>query len=134
MKSIDETAKKLRSLTSSQAADFIINTYQLEDPEYYKAFQLIPRRSWKKEDQIRLALYYLAKMPFAQSGPYEIFSDFMSLHNFIKVIKTCLPNSKQGIELVLYHIEPILHKYEKTLLDRETVKTFISDIQKTNQC
>lgn len=120
---------KLGQMTSAQAADWLIETYPVGGAEYGDAITLIPHRSWKRPDQLRLAKHYLQKMPFASSRPYEVFASFMSFDLFIKAIKEQLPSNKTDIDLLLYHLSPVMKKVAKTDADRELMRSFIAGIQ-----
>lgn len=121
-------SQELRKMTSSQAADWLIKTYPADDPKYGDALQLIPHISWKRADQIRLARHYLKKMPFASSKVYEIFASFMSFELFVKVIQEQLPIDKSDINLLLYHLRPVLEKSAKTSSDHELMRSFIAEL------
>lgn len=120
---------ELGQMTSAQAADWLIETYPVDGAEYGDAITLIPHRSWKRPDQLRLARHYLKKMPFASSRPYEAFASFMSFDLFMQVIKEQLPSSKEDVDLLLYHLSPVMKKIAKSDSDRELIRSFIAEIQ-----
>ena len=119
---------ELRAMESDQAALWLINTYPISNPEYGDVFQLLRARSWKRADQLRLARYYLQKMPFANSKPYEAFATFMSLKLFISVLRELLPKTRADIDLLVYHLESVLEKTVRTSDDRDAVNAFLDEL------
>ena len=119
-------SRELRSTESDQAASWLINTYPLSNPEYGDVFQFLKGRSWKRADQLRLARYYLQKMPFASAKPYEAFITLMSLKLLISVLGEFLPKSNADIDLLVYHIRPVLEKAAQTSDDHDAVNAFLS--------
>lgn len=85
------STKELRLLSSHDACQWLIENYPISHPDYGYAFYLMHHRSWKVQDQIFLADYYLQKIPFASSFPYEVFLSFMSINNFLKVLDKYVP-------------------------------------------
>lgn len=120
-------AAELGQMTSAQAADWLISTYPVDQPEYGDAVTLIPHRSWKRSDQLRLARHYLQKIPFASARPYEVFASFMSFELFVGAIREQLPSSRADIDLLLYHLSPVLKKAAKTEADYELLRSFIAE-------
>lgn len=120
---------KLGRMTSAQAADWLIETYPVSGSEYGEAIALMPHRSWKRPDQVRLARHYLQKMPFANSKPYEAFGSFMSFDLFLKMLREQLPCNKADVDLLLYHLSPVMSRLAKNDADRESMKSFIADIE-----
>lgn len=118
----------LRKMTSSDAADWLIMTYPAGAPDYWEVFQLIPHLSWKRADQVRLAKHYLQRMPFASAKAYDVFASFMSFDLFIKAIREQLPVERSDLDLLLYHLHPVLEKSAKTDSDRELMRSFIADL------
>jgi len=121
-------SRELREMSSSQAADWLMKTYPEGDPKISEALQLISHISWKRADQIRLARCYLKKLPFSSSKVYEIFASFMSFELFVRAIQEQLPIDKSDIDLLLYHLRPVLEKSAKTSSDRELVASFIAKL------
>ncbi|MCK4155501.1 hypothetical protein [Ralstonia pseudosolanacearum] len=116
-------------MTSDQAADWVIQTYALENPDWGLALDLIPQRSWGRPDQMRLARYYLAKMPFASEKPYRVFAEIMSFKRFVEVLRECLPLDRSKMDLLIYHVCPVLSAAAKTDADRELEKSFIEELR-----
>lgn len=119
---------EIRSLDSNEASNWIINKYPIDSDSYGQAFHIIGHRSWKKGDQIKLARYYLNKMPFANRQPYEIFLSFMSVENFIGVVKERIPDNDQDVDLLLYHLKPAMKKVAKDDRRKEAVDKFFSEL------
>jgi hypothetical protein len=118
---------ELGQMASAQAADWLIETFPVDGAEYGDAITLIPHRSWKRSDQLRLARHYLTKVPFASSRPYEAFASFMSFELFMQVIREYMPTNKSDIDLLIYHLSPVMKKAARTDADRELMKTFIAE-------
>ena len=126
---LQETGLELRAMESGQAASWLIKSYPLNNPGYGDAFQLLKARSWKRNDQLRLARYYLQKAPFASEKPYEIFISFMSIKLFILVPREFPPKSKADADLLIYHLRPVLQKVAKTAEQREIVNALFYEFQ-----
>ncbi|MEO9382920.1 hypothetical protein [Chromobacterium phragmitis] len=122
-----ENIELIRKMSSADAADWVLEKYGLNKLNYYEAFELIKKKSWKRVDQIRLARFYLAKMPFASALPYEVFASFMALEPFLMIIRECKPLRSEDINLMLYHLIPVLRKMVKTQNDSEMVAKFLAD-------
>lgn len=131
---MDEQARKecayIRKLTSSDAAAWLLNKYP---PPYVGKGKIIPisisHRSWKKREQMLLAHAYLRGIPFASSVGYEMFLSFMSIPNFIKVIREYLPSDPKRLDLLLYCLGPALRKYQKTEKDENLINEFIVELK-----
>jgi hypothetical protein len=121
-------SEELRNKSSSDAADWLIEKFPTDCEEYGDAIALMMHRSWKREDQVRLAKYYLRKQPFSSSKVYESFAAFMRLDRFLKVVREYLPNDEADRNLLVYHLGPVLKKYAKTDKEKEIVKMFMSEI------
>lgn len=115
-------------MESSQAASWLMDEFPISDIRYGEVFQFIGSRSWKRADQIRLARYYLQKIPFSSSKPYEVFSRFMSLRLFLSILKEFFPIAKDDIDLFFYHVNPVLELKIKNPEDRNMVNLFIKDL------
>jgi hypothetical protein len=115
-------------MESGQAASWLINYYPVSNPNYGEVFRLLKTRSWKRIDQLRLARYYLQKIPFASAKPYEAFIAFMSLKSFISVLNEFLPKPNSDIDLLIYHLRTVLQKAIKTPDDRNTVNAFLGEL------
>jgi hypothetical protein len=118
---------ELGRMSSTLAADWIMATFPVDGANFGDAISLIPRRSWKRSDQLRLARYYLRKIPFADSRPYEAFASFMAFDLFLKVIKEQMPSEKSDIDLLMYHLIPVMKRSARTESDRELARSFFAE-------
>lgn len=116
---------ELKGLASAQAASLLMETFPIESKNYCEAFKVMARRSWKKNDQLRLARFYLKKTPFANSKPYEVFASFMPLPALISVVKEAISNNPDDRQFIIYHVAPVLQKNIKTEKDRVLVDSLI---------
>lgn len=119
---------KLKDLASEDAASYLMEIFPIEAENYGEAFKVMAHRSWKKNDQLRLARFYLRKIPFANSKPYEVFASFMSLPNLISVVKEAISNKPNDSDLIAYYVAPVLKDNIKTNKDRSLVEKFISEL------
>lgn len=106
-----------------------METYPAEGADYGNAITLLPHRSWKRADQVRLADHYLRKLPFASSRVYEAFVSFMSIELFIRALKKHLPRDGADKNLLVYYAGPVLEKSVRTETDRELVRSFVSELR-----
>ena len=120
-------SEDLRNKSSKDAADWLIEKFPTDCEEYGIAISLMTHRSWKREDQVRLAKYYLRKLPFSSSKVYEAFISFMQLERFLKVIREYLPDNEADRNLLAYHLSPVLKKHAKSDKEQEIVKEFMSE-------
>ncbi|WP_225908839.1 hypothetical protein [Pseudomonas lactucae] len=114
-------------MTSDQAAAWLLNRYPLTSDNWGEALLLLPHRSWKKPEQKRLADYYFKKIPFSSARGYQAFASIMSVKLMVACISDALPKDPSRIELVLYHLIPVLKRSAKNDVDRKIVENFISD-------
>lgn len=121
--------KKLKGLSSEEAAAWLMETYPYDSTDYGQAIKLLAHKSWKKQDQVRLAKYYFNKIPFSNSKPYEVFTSFMSLDNFINAIREHLPKEESDMNLLKYHLGPVLRKAAKTDSSHELVEQFLNELR-----
>ncbi len=117
---------ELGKMTSSQAADWLIATYPVDGAEHATAIALLSHRSWKRADQARLAKHYFKKLPFASSRMYEAFASFMSIELLVGSIRNQMPTDGSDINLLLYHLIPVLERSAKNDADRELIKAFVA--------
>ncbi|PMN64500.1 hypothetical protein [Enterovibrio norvegicus] len=128
-KLLKNQAAELRKMSSEAAVIWLIDNYPIDNIEYGNAFMLMSHRSWKKSDQTSLAEYYLQKMPFSNSKAYEAFLSFMSLSIFLKVVRDFLPlNSSSDVDLLIYHLKPVLDSKVNSSNDSEMIEEFFSGI------
>lgn len=116
-------------MESGEAAAWLIENYPITNPDYGTAFVLLGARTWLRWDQITLARYYLQKMPFSSSRPYEVFCSFMALPLFIRVITEQLPKPAPDANLIRYHLEPLLNAAARSDGDHEKVKTLLDALR-----
>lgn len=100
----------LRALSSTEAASWLMEHYPTSGDRWGEALLVMPHRSWKKQDQIRLARYYLSRIPYASARGYEAFASFMSLASLTAVLQDCIPESADTKDLLLYHLPPVLRR------------------------
>jgi hypothetical protein len=105
-----EICAHLRELQSSEAASWLMAHYPTSSSHWGEALVVMPHRSWEKRDQIRLAKYYLSRIPFASARGYEVFASFMSVKNMIAVIRNYIPPISEDKKLLAYHIAPVLRR------------------------
>jgi hypothetical protein len=108
-------------MSSDEAATWLLNEYTFENENWGEALILITHRSWSKNDQIRLAEYYLKKIPFASAVGYESFLSFMSISNFTKTLQKYMPPSKSDKNLLKYYLIPILSRKVNSEIDKNIV-------------
>lgn len=116
--------QKIRSMESNEAVDWLISHYPIEQREYGDAISLIATRTWKKPDQLRLASYYLKRVPFSSVKIYQVFLSVMSIPNFIQALIPHLPDNQEEKNLLLYHLLPVLKKSIKNDKDEKVVDEF----------
>ena len=52
----------------------------------------------------------------------------MSVKLFVSVIKELLPKTAPDVDLLIYHLRPVLEKMVKTSHDRAIVNSFLCDL------
>jgi hypothetical protein len=119
----------LKSMNSADAAEWLVNEFPIDSPDYGQVFDLIKRRSWRRSEQVMLCEYYMQKSPFASARPYETFARMMSANAFITVLKKFIPDEEEDQRLFLYHLAPVLHANFGNNADGETVRTFLSSLE-----
>lgn len=122
---MERVAAELRLLSSSAAAGWLLAQYPSGSADYGTAFDLMAARSWQRAEQRRLADHYLARLPFASAKPYKVFLSFMAVPVFLSVLEKHLPRDKSGLELLRYHVEPMLVRAAVTDKDRILVRDFL---------
>lgn len=120
---------QIKKMPSDAAATFLMKIFPVDGPNYGDAFKMMAHRSWRRDDQVRLARYYLKKMPFATSKPYEVFASFMSIKTLMSVVKEAMPTNPSDRELVVYYVAPVLKKNIKSEADRNSVNEFLSELK-----
>lgn len=118
---------------SSEAADYLLKTYPLTNDMWWEALIVLPHRSWKREDQIRLIRHFFSQLPFASPAPYKAFLSFMSISVFLSEIRNLLPQKKEQLELLTYHLEPVLSYFAKTAKDKQAVLAFLAELKEKSK-
>lgn len=121
--------RKLTSLSSSQAADWLLSAFPIESQRYWDGLLLIPHRSWRRSDQLRLARHYLQRIPFASARGYEIFASFMQVSTFLTCIRESLPLSDERLDLLLDYLIPVLSAMAKSPKDSDLVAAFVRELR-----
>ncbi|MFQ6350694.1 hypothetical protein ACQRBV_08265 [Pseudomonas sp. R11F] len=118
--------KELAKMTSDQAAAWILSRYPLSSDNWGEALLLLPHRSWKRPEQKRLADYYFKKIPFSSARGYEVFASIMSIKLMVACINDALPKDPSRMELLFYHLIPVLKRFAKNDADRKIIEVFLS--------
>lgn len=132
MNNIIISKNELSMLSSNDATNKLIELFPISNNNYSSVFSLIASKSWKTHDQRKLAKYYLQKMPFAVSTPYEVFASFMNIENLISVIEELLPSNKSDLTLLQYYLIPTLTKNCKSEDDIAAVNNFLNKLKVIN--
>ena len=122
-------ASDLRKMSSSEAAEWLIDRYPVGSAGWGEAITIMPHRSWKKADQVRLARHYLSRLPYANAKPYEVFASFMKISRLVDILRENTPNSAWDRKLLEYHVGRVLAQAIKKPEDREIVENFISELK-----
>ena len=125
LKSLSE---KLRGMTSQEAADWLLDNYDIHSPNVGDVYTLVQHRSWRRKDQRRLAKKYLSNLPHASDRGYRAFLSFMAIPVFLDVLGNCCSLSRSEIDLLLYYLLPALHKNAKNASDKREISKFIADL------
>lgn len=115
-------------MTSAEAADWLITRSASNMRDEGDAARLIPHRSWKRSEQVRLAKHFLKKLPFASAAVYENLASIMSFRRFVGMLRDTLPTDEGDLDLLRYHLLPVLEKAAKTESDRMLLRSFGSDL------
>lgn len=116
---------QLVSMSSDQAADWLITKYPIESADWGEALLLIPHRTWKRSDQKRLAKYYFKKLPFSGPRGYESFAAIMSIKLLLGCVAEAIPTEASRVELLLYYLIPALTGAAKNDSDRQLIRNFV---------
>jgi hypothetical protein len=116
---MDETQRKnceiIRNMSSSDAADWLLTNHP-NDGCFYVA-----KRTWKKQEQIRLANHFLSRIPHATDRCYEALLSVMALPRFVEVVEANLPEESSKKNLLEYYLLPALNKFVKSPTDKAAV-------------
>ena len=88
---------ELKKLPSHEAADLILERYPLDSAMWGNAITLIEHLSWKVPDQVRLAEYYLSRLPHASDRGYSVFLNVMQLERLLAVIERNWPQNAADV-------------------------------------
>lgn len=119
------TLTELRQKESADAASWLMKNCSIESENSGDAFLLIPRLSWKRSDQRKLAQHYLSRIPYASQKPYEVFASIMSIKTLVEVIEGLMPTNAADRDLLKYHLAPVLRDSAKSDEDRALVERLL---------
>ncbi len=111
---------QLRQMSSADAVDFLIENLPIsyENYSHYQAISLLSCRSWKAEDQNRLAEYYFSAMDSFQSSAFIEFLKIMPKNRFIRsFLKKINGVDEKDIDLVLYRVRSAMFQRGYSLQD-----------------
>lgn len=117
--------RELDEFSSGQAVDWLMSQFPVDGADCGVAVALLPHRSWRRVDQIRLARHCLRGMPFSTHKVYEVFASFMSVGLLVDLVDELIPSEGSDVNLVLYYLIPVLDGCVKSDADRERVKSFV---------
>ena len=123
-----EICDHLRQLSSADAATWLMEQFPIAANSWGEALAAMPHRSWKKPEQIRLANYYLAKVPYASARGYEAFASFMSTARLISALRQHIPSTADDKRLLAYHLIPVLQRKATSDSDQALVRGFLDDL------
>lgn len=112
-------------MSSEDALRSIFSSYPVDSEYYWMAFDLLSRRTWKRSDRIKIAKYYLKKMPFSGPKIYDFFSNFISVRDFIYALDENMPREANDRDLVFYFLLPILMRRVRTDKERVVFDNFL---------
>jgi len=118
----------LRKMESGEAADWLMERYPTTADQWGEAITIIPHLSWKRTDQVRLADYYLSRLPVASARAYQAFASFMKASLLIEVVSRYIPG-ENFIDLFEYYVVPVLTEAVKTPADREALQRLLAEIR-----
>ncbi|WP_413208465.1 hypothetical protein [Rhodospirillum sp. A1_3_36] len=116
-------------MNSSEAANWMISNYRIEDFNSGDAYVVIQHRSWLKEDQVKLADYFLGNIPHVTNRGYKAFLTFMSLPRFLRVIEKKIPKKREDRELLKYYLYPLLKNHPESQKHQKLIKDILSKIE-----
>ncbi|MCS3748613.1 hypothetical protein FHY18_004250 [Xanthomonas arboricola] len=131
---MDEKIKALcdefLKMESQDAVEWLISQFPAGSQNSGYAFQLIGHRSWRRADQKVLARHYFSTIPFASARGYEVFASFMSISSLLSCLNPYIPKERIKLDLMKYHLLPVLLKSAKNERDRVLVTKFIEELDK----
>ena len=93
---------------SAKAADHLIEHYPRGSYRVGDGLVLVRHLTWKRADQMRLARHYLDGQPHAGTIALEAFASFMSLKNYITVVREVWPSRFEDVELFRYNLSGVI--------------------------
>ena len=111
---------QLRQMSSADAVDFLIENLPIsyENYSHYQAISILSCRSWKAEDQNRLAEYYFSAMDSFQSAAFIEFLKIMPKDCFIRIfLKKIGGVDERDVDLVLYRVRSAMFQRGYSLQD-----------------
>ena len=121
-----QQADALRSMPSSEAADWLLQHYPLGGLQSGIAVVLMEHLSLQRTDWSRLARHYLAHPIYAHDRPYRLFSRVLGIHRFLAVPKEVLPANPDRHGLLRYHLGSLLRDAPDR--DRKAFEAFMAQI------
>ena len=106
---------EMRGMTSEEACDWLMKRCP---PEIGlgEAITLMPHRSWKRREQLRLFHAYFGKCSHYSPRGFEVFSTFMSSRFFLtllrRLIETEWSMDEKKLHFASYHMHALLKKPE----------------------
>lgn len=94
------------------AADYLMEHCPQGSPRVGDALVLVQHLTWKPADQMRLARHYLAAQPHAHARYLEAFASFMSLKNYLTVIREVWPTRFEDVGLFRYNLSGAMRCYD----------------------
>ena len=114
-------------MTSEEAAKWLMEN--IADDDKGDAIILIPHRSWKREQQLELAHFYLSPLPLGGPKAFEAFASIMSLQRLIDVVREQLPCEKIKLELFAYHFFRVVRKTYTSDKDVQLIEQFNKEVE-----
>jgi hypothetical protein len=111
---------QLPQMSSADAVDFLIENLPIsyENYSHYQAISILSCRSWKAEDQNRLAEYYFSAMDSFQSSAFIEFLKIMPKERFIRnFLKKINGVDEREVDLVLYRVRSAMFQRDYSLQD-----------------
>ena len=94
-----QLCREARTFSSEAAYDWLITRYPPEDrSKSGGAYQVIPHRSWKRREQIKLFWAYFAPCGLASSRPLLVFASIMSKRLLLQLLHQLMEGDWTGDE------------------------------------
>jgi len=116
-----------RALTSEEAATQLISKCAGRGCDWM-AFRLLRCRTWKRKDQIRLALHFLFERPsYGNWDLFDHFASFMSLRLLVKLAREHKFLDAQDLYHVRYVLEPKLMQRARSESDTAAIREMLAE-------